>query len=550
MNRLFYFIVFFAFLFVIQISAQQVFIRSNAVETVNYECGGFGNIVADVDFDNDGKTEIYLCNSNMDDRDCGELIPRLYKFEWNGTSWDSVWATVAPATIVELQNTWPALTWGDLDNDNKPELYWGPVNNFNTILNPARILVYEYPGDGSDNMGVSDGIGGFTPNAYTTIVNANSINLRPIKFQVADPDNDGTDELIFVDRQASSLANDFSIGIFSVDEIPDFGGGLETWTLEYSGVGDINLTATSNKWDMSIVDNYIYLWGEDGKVYPVRSNNGSWESLPGQSNIGYGSFKGSQVADIDNDGTKEIVVGSWFTSGAAKVFLVKQFGDTLQAFQIADLGLLGGKRLLGSASGDIDGDGNLDFVFGSRYVDNTVTNNLLFRVEYQGGDITDPANYVASVIDSLLLPQYGNLDVITIVNLDSDPEDEVIYTQGYPQSDPNNIVPPVVILNYDQSSSIERENDVVPDQFFVDQNYPNPFNPSTQIRFGIVEAANIDLRIYDALGREVAVLISNQFMGAGSYNVKFDASNLASGTYVYRMSTGANTVSKKMQLLK
>ena len=66
----------------------------------------------------------------------------------------------------------------------------------------------------------------------------------------------------------------------------------------------------------------------------------------------------------------------------------------------------------------------------------------------------------------------------------------------------------------------------------------------------LLEAANIDLRIYDALGREVAVLINNQFMGAGSYNVKFDASNLASGTYIYRMTAGANTVSRKMQLLK
>ena len=66
-----------------------------------------------------------------------------------------------------------------------------------------------------------------------------------------------------------------------------------------------------------------------------------------------------------------------------------------------------------------------------------------------------------------------------------------------------------------------------------------------QIKFGITEAANIDLRIYDVLGKEVAVLISNQFMSAGSYNVKFDASKLASGNYVYRMTAGANTVSKK-----
>ncbi|MDD5608697.1 MAG: T9SS type A sorting domain-containing protein, partial [Ignavibacterium sp.] len=60
----------------------------------------------------------------------------------------------------------------------------------------------------------------------------------------------------------------------------------------------------------------------------------------------------------------------------------------------------------------------------------------------------------------------------------------------------------------------------------------------------------VDLRIYDVLGKEVVVLINNEFMSAGSYNVKFDASKLASGNYNYKMTAGANTVSKKMQLLK
>jgi hypothetical protein len=110
---------------------------------------------------------------------------------------------------------------------------------------------------------------------------------------------------------------------------------------------------------------------------------------------------------------------------------------------------------------------------------------------------------------------------------------------------------PIIILDQQFTPvSVDRENNIVPAQFYLDQNFPNPFNPSTEIKFGIKEASNIDLRIYDALGREVAVLINNQFMSAGSYNVKFNASNLASGTYIYRITTGVNTVSRKMQLLK
>lgn len=134
---------------------------------------GFGGVVAGVDFDGDGLPEIYACNTNMVDQPY-ELVPRLYKFEWNPvtSSWDSVWGVTSD---VPLQNTWPALTWGDLDNDGKPELYWGPVNNLDASINPnpARVIVYEYPGDGSDNMGVDDGFGGFLPNAKTSIVQDN-----------------------------------------------------------------------------------------------------------------------------------------------------------------------------------------------------------------------------------------------------------------------------------------------------------------------------------------------------------------------------------------
>nr|HPN38563.1 T9SS type A sorting domain-containing protein [Melioribacteraceae bacterium] len=98
---------------------------------------------------------------------------------------------------------------------------------------------------------------------------------------------------------------------------------------------------------------------------------------------------------------------------------------------------------------------------------------------------------------------------------------------------------------------VEEENtNVVPSQFFVDQNYPNPFNPTTTIRFGLPQASNVDLRIYDVLGQEVAVLVSGEYLNAGSYNFKFDASKLSSGTYIYRLQAGSNVVTKKMMLIK
>lgn len=97
----------------------------------------------------------------------------------------------------------------------------------------------------------------------------------------------------------------------------------------------------------------------------------------------------------------------------------------------------------------------------------------------------------------------------------------------------------------------------VPDKFFVDQNYPNPFNPLTTITYGIPEAGNVTLKVFDMSGREVKTLVSG-FNNAGYYTAKFDASGLASGVYVYRLAvsplnpieSGSFVSAKKMVLLK
>ena len=80
--------------------------------------------------------------------------------------------------------------------------------------------------------------------------------------------------------------------------------------------------------------------------------------------------------------------------------------------------------------------------------------------------------------------------------------------------------------------------------------YPNPFNPTTTIKFGLPSDINVDLRVYDILGQEVKVLMNNQLLRAGVHVVNFNASQLASGTYIYRLRAGNNVTIKKMMLLK
>jgi hypothetical protein len=90
---------------------------------------------------------------------------------------------------------------------------------------------------------------------------------------------------------------------------------------------------------------------------------------------------------------------------------------------------------------------------------------------------------------------------------------------------------------------------VVPVNYELNANYPNPFNPTTQIQFGLPEAQNVTLTVYDITGREVTKLVDGSF-GAGYHTVTFDASAYASGVYLYRIVAGSFVESRKMILMK
>jgi len=89
----------------------------------------------------------------------------------------------------------------------------------------------------------------------------------------------------------------------------------------------------------------------------------------------------------------------------------------------------------------------------------------------------------------------------------------------------------------------------VPAEFALEQNFPNPFNPETAIRFQITDYGRVRLVVYDLLGRQVATLV-DEYRDRGTYSVKFDASNLASGTYIYRLTASGLTATRRMMLVK
>ncbi|KAB2920895.1 MAG: T9SS type A sorting domain-containing protein, partial [Bacteroidetes bacterium] len=91
--------------------------------------------------------------------------------------------------------------------------------------------------------------------------------------------------------------------------------------------------------------------------------------------------------------------------------------------------------------------------------------------------------------------------------------------------------------------------DLLPTEYSLEQNYPNPFNPTTTISFALPQDGLTTLKVYDALGREVAELV-NEFKPTGRYTASFDASRLSSGVYVYRLVSDKYSAVKKMLMLK
>jgi hypothetical protein len=99
------------------------------------------------------------------------------------------------------------------------------------------------------------------------------------------------------------------------------------------------------------------------------------------------------------------------------------------------------------------------------------------------------------------------------------------------------------------STAVDPTETAIPDGYGLSQNYPNPFNPVTTIAFGLPETGKVRLSVFDMLGREVEVLL-DRTLSAGTHEVNFEAHDLPTGTYMYRLDTAAGSLTRQLVLLK
>jgi WD40 repeat protein len=124
------------------------------------------------------------------------------------------------------------------------------------------------------------------------------------------------------------------------------------------------------------------------------------------------------------------------------------------------------------------------------------------------------------------------------------PDGNVLVTGGY---DGSTAVKSAELLVPPSATAADREE--FAESIFLAQNYPNPFNPSTTIRYGLPSRSHVTLTVFNALGQQVATLVEGE-QEAGFHEAVFDASGLASGVYLYRLTAGSFVDTRKLILVR
>ncbi len=140
--------------------------------------------------------------------------------------------------------------------------------------------------------------------------------------------------------------------------------------------------------------------------------------------------------------------------------------------------------------------------------------------------------FVSIGLSTIDLPNFITVDMLKIFSVSLSVEKDKVYR-----------------FSINASITDVPDEKTTPKLFGLMQNFPNPFNPVTNIRFEIANTQHVTLKVYDILGKEVAVLV-NQMREPGSYTIDFSSANLASGTYLYRLQAGNFIQTRKMIILK
>ena len=285
---------------------------------------------------------------------------------------------------------------------------------------------------------------------------------------------------------------------------------------------------------------------EDPSSILVAGSLQGYDSASGYSPVdsmkpGYGYW-------IQTDGSGTITMNSEITDGAAKADAMNITDpEGFTAFRVSTSSRMSPKFYIGGSLDDASAVNPLSFSMPP------LPPSGAFDVRF-----SNDTRLISGDNGTLLIQSPGDSLTLTHSNQTSEELRFTVFREGSDEEN-YNIMPDESVtfsaagvdqidVNVGVASSVD---DVYerPERIELAQNYPNPFNPSTAISYKLPRAGEVTLEVFNMTGRRIAVL-ANEFQTAGSYNYDFDASNLSSGVYMYRLQFSGSTLTRKMTLIK
>lgn len=469
-----------------------------------------------------------------------------------------------------------SITFGDIDGDNDKDLFWGDlfglsiyfIRNTGTAQNfqwttidtnspPPNYYfsggfnmpgVYDIDSDGRNDFFIGVLIGSKTINNFVHYKNMGPLNNPSFSKitdnfilsadigsysypTLADIDNDGDKDLfIGCDRSVGFYRNTgtATAPAFTLvtDSLP-----LNITNFNYApAIGDLD---NDGKKDMVLgyysLARLKYFRNTGTVANPVFSLTASQ-----MDTMNLSQASAPCLADLDNDGDLDLLAGNssgrityYRNNGSAASF---NFQFITNNYASVNVGNDASPTL-----GDLDGDNDLDMLIGNRLGKIAFYRNT--------GSVSSPS-FTFVTTDYAGINAFQN-SVPAIVDLNNDSDPDLIL---------GNIKGGLYYYENWDVFGIQQIGSEIPQEFSLYQNYPNPFNPVTKIKFdvkakGNSEKAKINLIVFDLLGKEVINLVNGE-LSPGIYEVDYDASNLPSGVYFYKLVSGEFSESKKMVLVK
>jgi len=520
---------------------------------------GAWDILAGFDFDKDGKKEfIWLEDPTLSG---GTTTPEatwgIHYWENDGdNNYVERWSW-RPTDVQTGNRFYPCFTVGDVDEDGLVELYFGSPADQTANAGKAVPRLYVFEHDGANFPAA--------PQESWAVDRPAGFYYGTSSLNIADVDNDGDQEIIMTSRRDSfggSIGSEGGRTLLIANAAgSEIGFGLADFEIEFADSSSVLKGG-------AVYDAYVTDFDKSGKpeVWVFTWDMVSWAIYEATGPNAYrlvndvdratepndeGERRGVQFVDMNKDGKLEMFVSTISGDGDPPTFVhVVESPANVSTLTTANFRKLGGNYLDcgGSAFGDLDGDGLMDFLFPAN---TSGAKDKIIRLEYKGsGSLSDSTSYTWSVLyeDNVGITDLRN---IAIADLDGDNRMDILLTT-LDVTDANEGV--VVILESDVTSGVKDSPAGAPASFSLAQNYPNPLrtsspNAATMIEFELTKPEHVVVTLYDMSGREIGKLLDRQ-MAAGKWRIPFDGKALPAGAYFYQLKAGDFRAAKKMVVVQ